>query len=115
MRLAKNENIKIGFKLQEARIASGYTQEQVAELAGCSSRYIGQLETDLSTGSVSFIIFLCNLYNLTLNDLYGEYINVSTDLKDNIPFCGYIALNDEYKSIVDNVITHLRKLQNSKK
>lgn len=111
MRLAKNQDLKVGNKLQKARIANGYTQEQVAEIIGCSSRYVGQLETDTTSGSISIIINLCKLYHISLNDLYGEYVNVEIN-SNNIAFSGYINLNSEYKSIVDNTINYLNKLQN---
>ena len=65
MRLAKNKDLKIGKKLKEARISNGYTQEQVAEIADCSSRYIAQLETDATSGSISLLIKLCKLYHIT--------------------------------------------------
>lgn len=58
---------------------------------------------------------LCKLYHITLNDLYGEYMDVDTDLSENISFCGYINLSDEYKSIIDNNINYLNQLQNNKK
>ncbi len=115
MRLSRNQEIKVGEKLQKARLANGYTQEQVAEIIGCSSRYIGQLETNNTSGSISLVVDLCKLYHITLNDLYGEYIDVNTDLSGNISFCGYINLNDEYKSIIDNNINYLNQLQNDKK
>ena len=115
MRLSRNQEIKIGAKLQKARVSNGYTQEQVAEIIGCSSRYVGQLETNNTSGSISLIINLCKLYHITLNDLYGEYIDVNTDFSENLSFCGYIILNNEYKSIIDNNINYLNKLQNDKK
>lgn len=115
MRLSRNQEIKVGSKLQKARLANGYTQEQVAEIIGCSSRYVGQLETNNTSGSISLIVNLCKLYHITLNDLYGEYMDVDSDLSENISFCGYINLNDEYKSIIDNNINYLNQLQNDKK
>lgn len=115
MRLSRNQEIKIGAKLQKARVSNGYTQEQVAEIIGCSSRYVGQLETNNTSGSISLIINLCKLYHIALNDLYGEYIDANTDLSENLSFCGYISLNNEYKSIIDNNINYLNKLQNDKK
>lgn len=111
MRLAKNQDLKVGDKLQKARLANGYTQEQVSEIIGCSPRYVGQLETDTTSGSISFILSLCNLYHITPNDLYVEYVDVEID-PNNITFSGYINLNSEYKSIVDNTINYLNKLQN---
>lgn len=114
MRLSKNQEIKVGDKLQKARLSNGYTQEQVAEIVGCSSRYVGQLETDATIGSISIIINLCKLYHISLNDLYGEFVNVELD-PNNITFSGYVNLNSEYKSIVDNTINYLNKLQHNKK
>lgn len=111
MRLAKNQDLKVGDKLQKARIANGYTQEQVTEIIGCSSRYVGQLETDTTSGSISIILNLCELYHISPNDLYGEYVDIEID-PNNITFSGYINLNSEYKSIVDNTINYLNKLQN---
>ncbi len=115
MRLCKNTNIKIGSKLQKARISNGYTQEQVSELVGCSSRYIGQLETNTTLGSISIIINLCNLYNISLNELFSDFLNLENDLPSTNSFCGYINLSEEYKSIVDNTIVYLNQLQNEKK
>ena len=114
MRLTKNREIKIGKKLKENRIANGYTQEKVAEILGCSPRYIGQLETDVTTGSISIIINLCNLYNITLDSIFNEYLNQKDNSSCSVSFSGYTNLNEDFKSIIDNNITFLNKLQNSK-
>lgn len=42
----ENSKFQIGNKLKSARLASGLTQEKVAELIGLSSRYVGSIETD---------------------------------------------------------------------
>ena len=73
MRLSRNQEIKIGAKLQKARVSNGYTQEQVAEIIGCSSRYVGQLETNNTSGSISLIINLCKLYHITLNGIISTF------------------------------------------
>lgn len=44
----KKSKIQVGKKLKSARLSCGYTQEQVAELLGLASRYIGSLETSKS-------------------------------------------------------------------
>lgn len=113
MRIKNNPNIKIGNKLKQARVACGYTQEKVAEIINCSSRYIGQLETNISFGSISLIIELCNLYNTTLNDIYSDFIKADK-LNDTETIFGYKQLSDEYKKIVDNNISFLNSLQNEK-
>lgn len=113
MKRTKKLNIKIGSKLQNARLAKGYTQEEVAEKLDCSSRYIGQLETDRSQGSIDLIIELCNLYNITLDDLYSNYLILNYNTKkDDLPnIVGYSQLSNEYRSIIDNTISFLINMQ----
>lgn len=118
MRRKNKFNIAVGSILQNARIAKNLTQEEVAEKVDCSSRYIGQLETNRTLGSIDLIIELCNLYDITLNDLYGIHlkaINLSAS-KDKCPnIIGYNELSSEYRSIIDNNINFLNTLQNKKK
>lgn len=110
-------NIKVGQKLKNARLAAGYTQEEVAEKFDCSSRYIGQLETNRTLGSIDLIIELCNLYNISLNDIYSDYLKFDfNEMKQNFPnIIGYHQLYEEYRSIIDNNIQYLNNLQKSKK
>ena len=118
MRRKNKFNIEVGSILQNARIAKNLTQEEVAEQVDCSSRYIGQLETNRTLGSIDLIIELCNLYEISLNDIYGIYlkaINLSAS-KDKCPnIVGYNELSSEYRSIIDNNISFLNTLQNKKK
>ena len=113
MRKTKKD-FKIGQKLKEARVACGYTQEQVSEKLDCSPRYIGQIETDSSSGSISIIIDLCNLYGITLDYIYSDYLKCLSN-SDNKIIVGYNKLNNEYKKIVDNNIAFLNNLQNQAK
>ena len=118
MRRKNKFNIEVGSILQNARIAKNLTQEEVAEKVDCSSRYIGQLETNRTLGSIDLLIELCNLYEISLNDIYGIYlkaINLSAS-KDKCPnIVGYNELSSEYRSIIDNNISFLNTLQNKKK
>ncbi len=117
MKKVSKLNIKVGKKLQDARINAGYTQEQVSEKFDCSTRYIGQLETNKTLGSIDLIIELCNLYGTTLNEIYGEYLTFNFDeIKENYPsIVGYFNLDNKYRSIVDNNIQYLNNLQKSDK
>ena len=111
MKRISSLNIEVGEKLKNARLAAGYTQEQVAEIIDCSSRYISQLETNRTLGSIDSILRLCNLYKITLNDIYSEYFEFKINgKKDAQNIIGYNALNNEYKSIVDNTIQYLNNL-----
>lgn len=111
MKRISSLNIEVGEKLKNARLAAGYTQEQVAEIIDCSSRYISQLETNRTLGSIDSILKLCNLYKISLNDIYSDYFEFKfNEYKDTQNIIGYNALNDEYKSIVDNTIQYLNNL-----
>lgn len=116
MRRKNKLNIEIGSKLQNARLAKGFTQEEVAEKVDCSSRYLGQLETNRTQGSIDLIIELCNLYGITLNDLYSSYLNFDySNADDKLPnIIGYDKLNSEYRAIIDNTINFLNTMQNQK-
>lgn len=117
MKKVSKLDIKVGNILKNARIAAGLTQEQVAEKLDCSNRYIGQLETNRTIGSIDLIIELCNLYGVSLNDIYGDYLKFDfKEISQNFPgIVGYHQLNNEYRSIVDNTISYLNKLQNENK
>ena len=108
----ENKEIKIGDKLKKARQSCGLTQEEVSEKIGCAPRYVGQLETNRATGSIPMILEFCTLYNITLNDLYCDYLPADCDSKDLTNFSGYFKLNDEHRSIIDNTIAFLNKLEN---
>lgn len=109
----KYKDIKIGNKLKEARLACNFTQEQVSEKLDCATRYISQLETNQSIGSISVILALCSLYGITTNDLYSDYLTVDSTLNTPTIF-GYYNLNSEHRRIVDNNIKFLNELQNEK-
>jgi len=99
-------------KLRKARISCGYTQEQVAELINCAPRYLASLESGDNKGSVNVIINLCNLYNLSPNILFEDYLITDASYVPS-EICGYNNLNDEHKQIVMNSISFLNKLENS--
>lgn len=110
-----NKKLKVGDKLQNARKSCGLTQEQVADKLDCSPRYLGQLETNNTNSSIPLILELCSLYGLSLDDLYSKYLKNVPKQEDLSKITGYFKLNPEYRSIIENNIEFLNKLQNDKK
>lgn len=112
----KNDSIqfKIGQKLKEARKSCGFTQDEVSEKINCAPRYLGQLETNQTNGSIPIIIKLCSLYGITLDYLYSDYLKADNKLDGLSKIIGYFKLNDEHQSIIENNITFLNKLESSK-
>lgn len=107
----KKIKFQIGKKLKLARTSCGYTQEQVAELLGLAPRYIGSIETDKSGCSISALVALCNLYNVTLNDLFSEYLTSNKEILDSSAISGYFSLSTEHQTVINNVISTLINIE----
>ena len=75
---------EIGINLKRYRTVKGYTQEELAELAGVSVSYISQLENGLKTPSVSLIAKLSELLNLNGAMMLIGDGELQEDLKDLI-------------------------------
>lgn len=97
------QNIKYGQKLKTARETLGLTQEKVAEYLGLGPRYISDIERNKTKGSIDTLIKLCNIYNITPNDLLNEYIyfNIETS---NIDLSGFYSLNNEHQQTILDLI-----------
>lgn len=97
-------------KLRQARLSNALTQEQVAEYIDCAPRYLASIESGNIKGSISLILNLCNLYNLSPDVLFADYLTFKPS-QISSELCGYDRLNDEHKQIVLNLISFLNKLE----
>ena len=104
MKINKNgPNIKYGNKLKKAREALGLTQEKVAEYLGLGPRYISDIERNKTKGSIDTLINLCNIYNITPNDLLSEYIYF--DVKtNNIELAAFYSLSKQNQQTILDLI-----------
>lgn len=67
--------IKIGTFISDCRKAKGWTQNQLGEKLGITDKAVSKWETGRSMPDLSLFIPLCNLLNITLNELLaGEHI-----------------------------------------
>ena len=110
-RLRKN----IGKKIKIARTKTNYTQEELAEKASLSPRYISQLERGISFGSASTIVNLCKALNISSDFLFNDLIEVNSpefsNFVDNDFLKNYSQLNDYNKKVINRLTTDLMKLQ----
>lgn len=78
--------MEIGKKLREARVASGLTQEQVAEELHISRQTISNWENEKSYPDIVSVVKLSDLYSVSLDDLLKgdlkmlEHLEESTDV-----------------------------------
>lgn len=74
----------LGQRLYEMRRSKGLSQEQVAEVLGVTRQTISKWETDQTTPDFDKILPLCELYNLTTDELLkGEARQESTENYSN--------------------------------
>lgn len=62
----------LGQKLFEMRKKAALSQEQVAEVLGVTRQTVSKWETDQTTPDFDKIIPISKLYNVSVNELFGE-------------------------------------------
>lgn len=65
----------IGKLIRENRCRYTLTQEKLAELVGVSPEYISKIETGKSKVSLSILIKIANVLNVSLDDLVAGSLN----------------------------------------
>ena len=85
----KQENIRIGHRVRQAREATGLTQERLSELVGVTAQYLSSVERGIVGLSVPVLSRLCAV------------LFVSSD---------YILIGDTEASDVTGITTRLSKL-----
>lgn len=70
----------LGKKIREYRTNLGYTQSELAEKISVEWSYLNRIESGEKKPSVTKIIALLNVFNISLNELLGEKLTPK-DLK----------------------------------
>ena len=104
------QNVNFGQKLKRARESLGLTQEKVSEYLGLGPRYISDIERNKTKWSIDTLIKLCNIYNLTPNDLLSEYIYFDIET-NNIELSAFYSLSKENQQIILDLIKFYNQKQ----
>lgn len=64
--------MKIGATLQKYRKEQGLTQEQLAKMLNLSRQTISKWENDRGFPDIENLIWLCDIYKISLDDLVGR-------------------------------------------
>ena len=104
------QNVNFGQKLKRARESLGLTQEKVSEYLGLGPRYISDIERNKTKGNIDTLIKLCNIYNLTPNDLLSEYIYFDIET-NNIELSAFYSLSKENQQIILDLIKFYNQKQ----
>ena len=87
--MRKVNSIKIGKYLKMIRKSNGYTQEKLAESIDVSVRYISDIEQDRSMPSFEVLIRICNIFKISLDQIFSEYLKVKKNKSLEYSLAGY--------------------------
>lgn len=107
-----NKPIYIGNTLKNIRKSLGLTQEEVAEALGLAPRYVSDIERDKTKGSLTTLIKLCNLYNVTPTLILKDYLT-TTNLEPDSDLIGFYNLNNYDKTIIKRLIQFMNQKNKS--
>ena len=107
--MRKASVIKIGRNLQAIRKSNGYTQEKLAEKVEVSVRYISDIEQDRAKPSYEVLVRICNLFEVTLDEIFSEYLKVRENKSLEYSLAGYNKLSKADKNTIDHLITYFNK------
>lgn len=107
--MRKTSTIKIGKNLQQIRKSNGYTQERLAENIEPPVRYISDIEQDRAKPSYEVLIRICNLFKITLDQIFSEYLKVEENRSLNYSLAGYEKLSKEDKKTIEHLIIYFNK------
>ena len=107
--MRKTITIKIGRSLQQIRKSNGYTQEKLAEEIEVSARYVSDIEQDRAKPSYEVLIRICNLFKVSLDQIFSEYLKIRDNKSLEYSISGYDKLNKEDKETIGHLITYFNK------
>lgn len=93
--------------MEKNQKVKGLTQEEVAEKLDLGTRYISDLERNKTIGSLTTLVKLCNLYEVTPTYILQQYLNVKEDIKVDSTLIGFYSLSKNQKCIVIKLIEFL--------
>ena len=107
--MKKTSVVKIGKNLQAIRKSNGYTQEKLAEAIDVSVRYISDIEQNNSKPSYDVLIRICNLFDIGLNDIFSEYLEITGKESMTFDVAGYDKLDKKDKKTIEHLIMYFNK------
>ena len=111
--MKKARVIKIGKNIQAIRKSHGYTQEKLAEAIECSPRYIGDIEQDRSKPSYEVLVKMCNLFNIGLDEIFSEYLDVKGKKTINSALFGFDKLKPNNQGTIIHMIEYFNRKSNA--
>ncbi len=109
MSVLKNEDILkiIGDKIQKARKEKGYTQEYVSEKIEKSIDIYRSIENGRSVGSVATLLNICNVLEITMNDIFYELLDKKNVILDKKLYQNFQELDIKDKGLINVIMDYI--------
>lgn len=107
--MRKPSTIKIGKNIQAIRKSNGYTQEKLAEQIEVSIRYVSDIEQDRAKPSYEVLIKICNLFQVSLDQIFSNYLKAKDNKTLEYSLAGYEKLEKEDKKTIEYLIMYFNK------
>ena len=104
----------LGQRIRNYRTAKGFSQEKLAEYAGCHSTYIGQIERGEKNATIESIEKIAKALNISLSKLF-EKLDTQEEGIQNIPLECYEFLSAKTKEEQEHLYRILLEMDNYKK
>lgn len=101
--------MSLGQRLYDLRKTTGLSQEKAAEQLGVTRQTVSKWETDQTTPDFDKIIPICNLYNVTTAELFGE--EKENDYSYNIDSNAEQTAGDSFSEAEKFKIRHKYKIR----
>lgn len=92
-----------GDRLQDVRKRSGLTQEEFAEQLQVSRQSVSRWESNRSYPEMEKIIFICNRYGATMDELFAEEVPAPGEPPQETPRLSTRTLSSELASLYANL------------
>ncbi len=104
----------LGQRIRNYRTSKHLSQEKLAELAGCHSAYIGQIERGEKNATIESIEKICTALNISLSKLF-ENLGCHESEKRNIPLACYEFLLSKTAAEQEQIYNILLEMDKYKK
>lgn len=74
---------KLGIRIKEMRQKAGLTQDNLAEMVGCNTSHISNIENNHTKVSLNVLFALSNVLNTSIDFLLADQVEDCTSALDN--------------------------------
>ncbi len=96
--------LKLGIKIKEIRQSRGLTQDMLAEIVGCNTSHISNIENNHTKVSLNVLLAIANALNTSIDFLLSNQYENSSLALDNEILRAMVDYDDEKKKKILKII-----------